>query len=193
MIMELDGISYDFEFKSLTVDDLVLLYQWFQEKTVNKWFARDKFWSINEIHEKYEPRLSNKERIPSFIIYHQDLPLGFIQYYSLVDYLPEGIVESNNMLFQDYFKNTLVGMDLFIALSSFRGKGVGPEIINQFINEQLSKFSAVVVDPDTKNLAAIRCYEKAGFKQTKYSENTSNLILIHSLESVKNQYQGEEV
>jgi aminoglycoside 6'-N-acetyltransferase len=186
MIKDLADIAHEFEFKSLTVDDLVLLYQWFQEKTVNQWYARGKFWSINEIHEKYEPRLSNKERIPSFIIYHQDLALGFIQYYSLVDYLPEGIAENNNMLFQKYSKNTLVGMDLFIALSSFRGKGIGPEIINQFINEHLSGCSAVVVDPDAKNHAAIRCYEKAGFKQTKYSDNPNYLILINSLGSIKN-------
>lgn len=170
-----------FKFKPLHKNDLHLLYQWFQEPTINQWYARGKDWSLNEIKEKYEPRLSGKEYIPSFIVYKADVPVGFIQYYLLERNLSEGIQDSHNLLFKQYNQNELAGIDLFIATEAMRGKGLGKKVINQFIEEFLGKFAAVVVDPEVNNIAALRCYEKAGFQRTTFSENPYYFLMVKSL------------
>lgn len=48
---------------------------------MHQWYARRKSWSLNEIKEKYEPRIVGKENVLSFIIYKDNDPIGFIQYY----------------------------------------------------------------------------------------------------------------
>ncbi|STX29234.1 aminoglycoside 6'-N-acetyltransferase [Legionella beliardensis] len=170
-----------FTFKPLAVEDLNQLYQWFQEPAINYWYARDKHWTRSEIKEKYEPRILGKEHVPSFIAYIADSPFGFIQYYLLTESLPEGIDGYDNALFQQYEAHSLVGIDLFIAEEKGRSKGAGVELINQFINNFLTHFKAIIVDPDVNNQQAIRCYEKVGFKQTKFSGDPNHLIMIKSL------------
>ncbi|HHT9916389.1 TPA: GNAT family N-acetyltransferase [Legionella pneumophila] len=172
-------MSY-FKFKSLSIEDLNQLYQWFQEPTINYWYARNKNWSLNEIKEKYEPRILGKEHVPSFIVLLGNSPFGFIQYYLLTESLPDGIDGYDSPLFQQYSAKDLVGIDLFIAEEKGRSKGLGVELIGQFIDKFLNCFKAIVVDPNINNQQAIRCYEKAGFNQTGFSEDPIHLIMIKS-------------
>jgi aminoglycoside 6'-N-acetyltransferase len=163
--------------------DLNQLHQWFQEPTIKYWYARDKNWSFNDIKEKYTPRVLGKECVPSFIVCIDKAPVGFIQYYSLTKSLPEGIGSHNSLLFQQYNAKDLVGIDMFIAEEKWRGKGVGIELIKQFISQHLTCFTAIIVDPNINNQQAIRCYEKAGFKQTELSQDPNYLIMIRLLSS----------
>jgi aminoglycoside 6'-N-acetyltransferase len=59
-------------------DDLNLLYIWFKEPTINQMYASNKFWSPKDIQETYLPKILGKENIPSFIIYKNNNPIGFI-------------------------------------------------------------------------------------------------------------------
>ena len=72
------------EFKTLHKDDLQLLYRWFQEPTINQYYARGQTWSLKDIGVKYLPRLTGHDNVPSFIIYSDNKPKGFIQYYCLM-------------------------------------------------------------------------------------------------------------
>lgn len=168
------------QFKPLTMDDLILLHRWFQEPGINRMYARSKPWSLEKIIEKYEPRILGKEYVPSFIVYRETSPIGFIQYYSLKDHFPEGIDGHHNALLKKYNQNDLVGIDLFIAEESMRGQGIGVQMIHQFIAEFLIEFPYVLVDPEVKNAQAIHCYEKAGFMRTTYSEDPNYLIMIRT-------------
>lgn len=58
-------------------------------------------------------------------------------------------------------------------------------MINDFILQFLMQFSAVIVDPAYENSAAIRCYEKAGFERSTYSEDPTHLIMIKKLRYIK--------
>ena len=78
-------------FKPLYKDDLLLLYQWFQEPTINQLYARGQAWSFKDIENKYLPRLTGHDNVPSFIIYSDHKPIGFIQYYCLSEHYPEVI------------------------------------------------------------------------------------------------------
>lgn len=72
----------------------------------------------------------------------------------------------------------MVGMDLFIADNHNRGKGLGIQIIHQFITEFLSNYKAMVIDPERQNEQAIRCYKKSGFQMTNFSTDKHHCILI---------------
>jgi len=168
-------------FNPLTMSDLTLLHQWLQEPSVKHWYEKDKDWSLDDIKDYYQPRIAGTEHVPSFIAYLDDKPFGFIQYYVLTEFLPEGISDYEHEIFKQYAAPNIAGVDLFIANDSDRGKGVGVTLISQFIGEYLTDFKLVVVDPDIANQQAIRCYEKAGFEKTTYSTAPNHLILLKPL------------
>jgi len=166
------------QFKRLCENDLELLYTWFKEPTINQMYARNQIWSLEDIQKKYLPRILGQENVPSFIIIQNSTPMGFIQCYCLTDYLPEGILGYNNSLFTEYTPQELVGIDLFITKDRDRGKGLGETIINCFITQFLTRYRAVIVDPDKNNIQAIRCYEKAGFINSSFSEKPNYVVMI---------------
>lgn len=60
-----------------------------------------------------------------------------------------------------------VGVDLFIGEADLVGRGHGPAMIRQFLRDVAFPFHGVevcVIGPSVKNAAAIRAYEKAGFR-----------------------------
>ena len=170
-------------FKPLTVEDLTHLHNWFQEPVIKQHYAKNKSWSFNDLLNKYHPRIIGTENIPSFIIELDTHPIGFIQYYCLQEHFPECIKDDINPLFDNYSTNKIVGIDLFIAYNKNRGKGLGVQIINQFIREFLMQYKLIVVDPEKNNLQAIRCYEKSGFKLTTFSADDSHILLIKDHET----------
>ncbi|OJW51812.1 MAG: hypothetical protein BGO67_08465 [Alphaproteobacteria bacterium 41-28] len=155
--------------------------QWFAEPTVKQGYARNQQFSLEDISAKYAPRIEGIDPVPSFIIYLNQKPIGFIQYYCLSDHLPEGISGNHASLFDEFTPEQLAGIDLFIAEPSCLGVGLGRQIIRRFIAKQLYRFKAVVVDPQIGNEQAIACYQKAGFLPTQYSEDANYLLMINML------------
>ncbi len=119
--------------------------------------------------------------MPSFIIHLDNKAIGFIQYYCLSEHYPEGI-QKEGALFENYHPEQIAGIDLFIASHENRRQGLGVVVINQFINEFLTHFRLVVVDPNHDNIHAIRCYEKAGFEQLNYSDDLAYCVMLKSIE-----------
>ena len=70
-------------FRPLTMNDLSLLHHWFQEPVIRQLYARNQVWSLDDMKQKYQPRIIGEENIPSFIIEINNQPSGFIQYYCL--------------------------------------------------------------------------------------------------------------
>jgi aminoglycoside 6'-N-acetyltransferase len=57
------------------------------------------------------------------------------------------------------------GIDLFVD-PALRGRGVGPEAIRKVVELLLQRgHHRVTIDPATENAAAIRAYEKVGFRR----------------------------
>ena len=168
-----------FTFQPLTMKDLSHLHHWFQEPIIRQFYARNTVWSLDDIKQKYQPRIIGAENIPSFIIEINNQPSGFIQYYCLQEHPhPEGIEGDTNPLFKKYLPNEMAGIDVFIADDENRSKGLGVQIINQFIATFLMGYQLIVVDPERNNLQAIRCYEKSGFKKTDFSSDEHYLLLM---------------
>lgn len=169
-------------FKPLTMENLEHLHHWFQDPVIKQLYARNQTWSLNDIINKYQPRIAGLENTPSFIIKMENHLIGFIQYYHLQEgSLPEGVNDFRNPLFDKYHPSEIAGIDLFIAENINRSKGYGSRIINQFISEFLISYRLIVVDPERNNLQAIRCYEKSGFAMTTFSSDEAHLLLIKEI------------
>ena len=60
-------------------------------------------------------------------------------------------------------------MDQFIGESTYWNKGIGTQLVRAMVAYLIEEKGAdrIVMDPQTWNERAIRCYEKCGFKKVK--------------------------
>ncbi|MCS5708700.1 acetyltransferase [Candidatus Berkiella cookevillensis] len=129
----------------------------------------------------YSARIKNKDLVPSFIVHAEHHQIGFIQYYALSDFLPEGIIDYNHELFSQFSPSEIAGVDLFIGDESYLGKGCGAKILHSFLTQIIyPNFKVVVIDPNIENLRAIKAYEKVGFRQfsIEKSEQYNEIIQL---------------
>lgn len=168
-------------FKKIEEKDLTLLHQWFQLPHVLKWYARGKSFSLNEIKKKYLPRITD-DTIPSYIVYHRQMPVGYIQLYQVEHHLPEGIHE-HHPLFDEINLKKIAGIDLFIADEKLLQTGFSSEMLDNFIHQYvIGNFHAILVDPVNSNIAALKFFVKNGFKRIT-SQDDNHLVMIKYIEA----------
>lgn len=72
--------------------------------------------------------------------------------------------------FQYYLIGTeAIGIDMWIGIAEERHRGYGTDALRQMVGLILQRHPGVknvVIDPEPENITAIRCYEKAGFRNT---------------------------
>lgn len=156
-------------FRALEFSDIPLMHIWFNTAHVQQFYSL-RTWTENEVLEKLSPYILGDKPVSGFIILFNDTPIGYVQSYKVSDYpwpkqhLSQAIIDN------------AAGMDLFIGNSENIGKGLGSQIILTFIKHKLwPRFQYCIVDPDLKNQAAIRCYEKIGFNEHKIIETVDAL------------------
>lgn len=140
-------------FCEVTEADVPLVYAWLQEPHVSKWwptptkdiFFRDWFASLRP-----------KGAFP-YLVLVDDKPIGLIQYYA---------VDPSTSSWLPPLPSHTLGTDQYIGDVNYLGKGYGVKMIQAFIpylKSMLPDTTTIIVDPDPKNIAAIKCYEKVGF------------------------------
>ncbi|MCL9683607.1 GNAT family N-acetyltransferase [Legionella maioricensis] len=146
-------------FRPLDFSDIPLMHQWFNEPHVQQFYSF-RTWAEDEVLNKLTPYITHTKPVSGFIIVLNESPLGYLQFYKVKDYpwpnqnLPQTIIDN------------AVGMDVFIGNRQMLGKGLGSRIIKTFIQSKIQpEFQYCIVDPDIKNEAALRCYEKLKFKE----------------------------
>lgn len=150
-------------FKNLQSDNLLLLYNWLNEPFVKEWYGRDEKSDLESVTKKYTPRIEGKDPTHCFIVSYETIPFGYIQTYKLSDY-PDFVQHL------DVDPETIAGIDLFIGNMDFVGKGLGGAMLKKFLKEVVftqDDINACIIDPEPKNIRAIKSYEKAGFKYLK--------------------------
>src|ERR1043166_1990831 len=153
-----EQLSLHFEFKPLTESDLPLFCDWLHRPHVAEWWSGPS--SLKDVREEYLPCLSSTSSVHCFFAQLNEIPVGFIQSYNVV-------AQQSSSWWLDETDPTAVGIDQFLADAENLGKGIGTEMVKQFV-EFLFRDSAVTkiqTDPAPTNLRAIRCYEKAGFRR----------------------------
>jgi len=150
-------------FRRLGRGDLPLMHRWRNTPHVLEWWSEAR--TLDEIIAKYTPRIDGKEDVRCFVIVHGETPIGYIQEYPVAgsEYARD-IAEPER----------IVGIDLFIGEVEFLHRGLGAQIIRQFLTDFVFADPAVescVIDPSVSNRGAIGAYEKAGFRFFKTVTN----------------------
>lgn len=161
------------------------MHRWFNAPHVQAFYSLHD-WSEKEVLEKLTPYITGEKPVVGWIVLIDKQPIGYVQNYRVVDYpwpnqgLSQAIIDS------------AAGMDIFIGDEAMIGCGVGPRIIEQFLQMHIwPEFNYCLVDPNIKHQAAIRCYQKVGFKTHRVIETEDamgrseqvQLMMLHCGES----------
>ena len=140
--------------------DLRLLHGWLQRPHVQRWWSDRE--TYDEVVEHYLPSIEGDEPTDHYLVLLDGRPIGFIETYLVSDH-PDyaalvGVGEG------------VAGVDLFIGDEALTGQGLGTEIIRRFVEEIVFATPTTIgciADPDVRNVASIRAFEKAGFRLVK--------------------------
>jgi len=166
-------------FKPLSVTDFENLLKWLQKTHVKKWWDADVNYTLELIQEKYGSYVdgykkigSERKPIKAFIIYFDDTPIGYIQYYNAYDFRQCGY-QLNNL------PKALAAIDFFIGDENYLGKGVGSKSLELFLDSHVfTEFDYAFVDPALTNIFAIESYSKAGFKIVRSSSKEQIFLML---------------
>ena len=164
-------------FRKLKEEDFTKLYKWCSKKHVYEWFEQ-RVLSFDEIKNKYKNKLLNDKQ-EVLIIECDNTDIGLVQLYKFENDINLNITYNN-----------IYEYDLFIGEEDYLDKGIGEQVINQ-INEMIySKYNAdaIILRPFKRNVRAISCYKKCGYKEiNEYNglDTLNNPELITVLISTK--------
>lgn len=164
-------------FEQLSRDHFSLLLKWLNKSHVKKWWDQDIVYTYEIIEEKYSSytegyKLENsiKKPISAFIIYLDDKPIGYIQIYNTYDFMRTKSLKD--------LPRSLGSVDFFIGEEEYLRRGIGVEILKVF---DYQNFEYILVDPDINNIAAIKTYEKAGFKKIVDHTDVNEVWMIKKI------------
>ena len=125
-------------------EEYIQLHKWCQNEFVYEWFEQ-RILSYDEIVNKYKNKLKEGKQ-ELLIIKCNDKDIGLVQIYR-------------------YDKDTYE-YDLFIGEEEYLNKGIGTIIVNKVNNYIHDKYNvnSIILRPFKRNIRAIKCYEKCGFK-----------------------------
>ena len=147
----------DISFRPLQAPDLALVHRWLVSPHVARWW-RSAAYTRQKVEEEYLPYIDGREPVEPFLILHERTPIGYVQGYRIShdrEYATLVDVEDS------------AGLDLFIGEAKYLYRGLGEPILRRFLAEHVFSDPAVgacVIGPEPENAAAIRAYEKAGFR-----------------------------
>ncbi len=148
-------------FQKLRFDDLPLLFGWLNSAFVSRWYGKGNY-AYKDVREKYGRRITGESPTEPYLICYGKTPAGYIQTYRIVDY-PE-----YNALVQ--VDEHTAGVDLFLGEVRYTNRGLGTAALRRFLQEIVFAkvgIDACILGPDPANKAAIRVYEKVGFRYVK--------------------------
>lgn len=133
------------------------MHYWFNQPHIQEFYSL-RAWTLEEVEKKLMPYIQQTVPVYGYIISYQLKPIGYLQYYSVVDYpWPEQELS-------DSIAQQAAGLDFFIGESAFVGRGFGGQIIEQCLDQLIwPKFSYCLVDPDIRNIRSFKMFKKNGF------------------------------
>jgi len=149
-----------YTFAPLREEDLDLIHGWLLEPHVKRWWDDGvKAPYPDAVIQDYRDAIQGKDPTYHYVARIDERSAGMIQHYRIADD-PE--YAAALALGED-----AIGVDLFIGEADLIGRGHGPAMLSQFLREVAFPFHQIdvcVIGPSVKNVAAIRAYEKAGFR-----------------------------
>lgn len=147
-----------FTFKLLTPQYFMLLFNWFQQDYIAQLWVEPKEWQ--EFEKSWQEKIK-QPGVFKFLAYIDQEPVAYIHYFRVNDtdrsYFPGVDIPQHS-----------IGLDLFIGNPAYLNKGLGAQLIKefiQFVQTLEPQCTTIIIDPAPDNIRAIKCYEKVGFKK----------------------------
>lgn len=147
-----------FAFRPIAEADIARLHVWRNTPHVSAWWDPQRP-SLELCQREYRAYMRSDYGVDAFIIVRDGTDIGYVQKWTVgafPDYRPYVEVDDDE-----------VGVDIFIGDLSLTGQGIGTAALRAFIADVVFEDPAVpsaVIDPLPENAAAIRSYEKVGFR-----------------------------
>jgi RimJ/RimL family protein N-acetyltransferase len=145
-------------FRPLGRDDLGLMHEWLQRPHVRRWW--DEHETYEEVAAHFLPSIEGRRPVDLYLILLDGRPGGFIQRYLVSDHPDTAALVGVG--------SGVAGVDLFVADEELTGKGLGTRVLQAFVRDVVfasPEVTACIADPDVRNTASIRAFEKAGFRR----------------------------
>jgi aminoglycoside 6'-N-acetyltransferase len=146
--------------RELGASDAGLLAKWLSNPTVLEFYeGRDNPFDLDKVNEVFYAQEDDEVKC---IIEYDEKEIGYIQFYPLDD-------ETKREYGYPVENENIYGMDQFIGEADYWNKGIGTLLVTSMIKYLTGDRQAdrVVMDPQTRNARAIRCYEKCGFRKVR--------------------------
>lgn len=159
------------------------LLRWHNAAHVKRWWDPDIHYTLPLIKKKYASYIEGYQQVDGrkvpiqcFIIKHNQKAIGYIQVYDPRDFSEE---------ISQRFSHISVGaIDIFLGEAPYLNQGLGAMAIEIFAQQYCSMYTHLLVDPDIKNVSAIKCYLRAGFTFLAPQDMQHNPIyMIKALDS----------
>ncbi len=144
----------------MTEHDLPLLHEWLNRPHIVEWWGGEHP-TLEEVREKYLPRVLSQERVTPYIGLLGDSPFAYVQSYVALG--------AGGGWWEDETDPGVRGIDQSIGLPELLGKGLGTKLVRATVSLLFTDptVTRIQTDPAPNNARAIRCYEKAGFRRLK--------------------------
>jgi aminoglycoside 6'-N-acetyltransferase len=134
------------------------MYEWLRREHVRRWW--DEHESYEDVARHFLPSIEGRRPVDLYLILLDGRPVGFIQTYLVADHPETAALVGLGA--------GVAGVDLFIGEEKLTGKGLGSEVLRVFVRDIVfaePATSACIADPDVRNAASLRAFEKAGFRR----------------------------
>lgn len=147
-------------FRPLRRDDFPLVCMWRARPHVRQWWGDPP--DLDAVEAEWGPCIDGDSRTSVTMVLVGGRPAGVVQAYR-VDDSPE---DAARVAFAD-----AVGLDVFLGELDLVGRGIGTRVVDRFVTELITDLypdaKCVVADPDVRNAASCRAFEKAGFSRAR--------------------------
>jgi aminoglycoside 6'-N-acetyltransferase len=159
MAMPTDPLTAALTFRRLGREDFNLLSHWFSLPHVEVWWREGH--DLAAIETRYGPAVDGVDPTELFVVELDGHPIGFFQWYLLYDNPSwRKAIEAAGV------GADAAGVDYLIGDPSLLGKGIGPRMLRQFLDELLPRYPAVdsiALSVAQGNRRSWRALEKLGF------------------------------
>ena len=166
----------------MTEADIPTLADWLNRPHVSEWW--DSCSNLAEVRVKYLPRMADSSAAVPYFACSDDVPIGYIQSYVAV--------AAGDGWWPDEHDPGVRGIDQFLADEHRLGRGLGTEMVRQFVEFLFEDptVTRIQADPSPSNVRAIRCYKKAGFRTVGPITTPDGAALLMVIERPSNGRSG---
>ncbi|MCB2224643.1 MAG: acetyltransferase [Actinobacteria bacterium] len=153
-VMSFDG----FDLVPITEADLPRIVAWRSRPEVHEWYGGRPV-TEDEIRRRH---LESGEPVARCIVRLHGRPVGHLQFYEYLD-------EWKGAIGLGPSDTGVWGLDVYLGDPALHGRGIGTRLVRGVAERLAADHGAerVVIDPHVENLAAVQCYERAGFRRVR--------------------------